>query len=110
MGESSNLKVSVWSSFAPGREMIMAVTSDDPETQNGARQLSGDGSDNLHKEVFGWRINEDPFGGIAKPNDRDALKTALLESFSMAVAPHERSISKLRTIIDQAEAIIKKGG
>ncbi len=66
-----------------------------------AKQSSG-----LHKEVFGWRMPEDLFAGIADEGDRDKLKAALFDKMAIEIDPNERPIDSLQSFIDVANKIL----
>ncbi len=101
MSESSSFKISVWSAFAPQTDLAVDTGSDDPAVRMVAKQSSG-----LHKEVFGWRMPEDLFAGIADESDRDKLNAALFDKMAIEIDPNERSIDSLKSFIDVANEIL----
>lgn len=107
MQESSNLKVSVWAEFVPHREIIVSVPG---EQGLAIRRLSPEDKSGLQKEIFGWRMLEDPFGGVANNEDRQRLKAALLEALEMGIEPNSRSVGVLQNFIKEAKKVIDKGG
>ena len=101
MNESSNFTISVWSAFAPETDLAMDTGSDESAVRVVSKQSSG-----LHKEVFGWRMPEDLFAGIADENDRDKLKAALFDKMAIEIDPNERSIDSLKSFVDVANNIL----
>ena len=110
MSESSNLKVSVWNAFEPGTALIMATTEvrGTDEAQPTVCELTTESS-GLQKEVFGWRMLEDPFGGIVDGEERERLKTALFGAMGIGVDPKKRSIAALRSFVEDANRVLAAG-
>jgi hypothetical protein len=107
--EASKLKVSVWCPFVPGTSLIIAAPDTFPDKTQPplAQELNGDSS-GLQKEVFGWRMFEDPFGGIVSEVDREKLRAMLLEGLNINIAPKKRSVTVLRTFLDEANRILRE--
>lgn len=101
MSESFSFKISVWSAFVPESDLAMDTGSDEAAVRVVAKQSSG-----LHKEVFGWRMPEDLFAGIADESDRDRLKAALFDKMAIEIDPNERTIDSLRSFVDVANKIL----
>ncbi len=101
MSESSSFKISVWSAFAPQTDLAIDTGSGEPQVRVVAKQSSG-----LHKEVFGWRMSEDLFAGIADESDRDKLKAALFDKMAIDIDPNKRSIDSLKSFVDVANEIL----
>ena len=103
--ESSSFKISVWSAFVPETDLAMDTGPDEPVVRMVTKQSSG-----LHKEVFGWRMLEDLFAGIADESDREDLKVALFDTLAIEINPKDRSIDNLKSFIDVANRILDANG
>lgn len=110
MGESSKLKVSVWNAFVPDTALIMAATSPSASeaSPSSMKQLAPENS-GLHKEVYGWRMVEDPFGGVVDVEKRNELKQLLLDALSIDLQPSERSIATLRAFVQKSQVVLDSG-
>ena len=107
MSESSKLKVSVWNAFVPENALIMAAVDESAEAgaPSSMKELAAENS-GLHKEVYGWRMVEDPFGGVLDSDRREELKALLLDALSIDIQPSQRSIFSLRAFVDRAQAVM----
>ena len=110
MGETSKLKISIWKSYIPDATLILAppATSTENESERSVRELSSDGV-GLHKEVYSWRMADDPFGGVVSSERREALSVLLRDQLTIEIQPTERTIAKLRAFIEQAKADMDAG-
>ena len=110
MGDSSKLKVSVWSAFVPDRTLAMFVTDKGrrQDARTGMRDVHYEAS-GLHKEVYAWRLIEDPFGGVVDAGRREALRSRLQDAFDMGVPREGRSIASLLAFVNEARIMLDAG-
>lgn len=104
MSEASNLKLSFWRPFVPDTA-LMGLSSEEASVQLHAAAVSS----GMHKEVYGWRMQDDALGGIANAEERERLRASLFDALAVNVHPSDRSLNKLRTFIDEAEKILREG-
>lgn len=109
MGEASKLKVSVWSPFVPGTALILAARGSPPQDVQQVPPKELTDSSGLQKEVFGWRMSEDPFGGIVEPAEREKMRAMLLEALSITIDPTKRSVTVLKSFLDEATSLLNNG-
>lgn len=108
-GMSAKFKLSLWRPFEPGTALIVAAsdtaTEEAPST---FRELSPEIA-GIQREVFGWRMLEDAFGGVVDEAERNKLKAALFDALDMGVDPKKRSISALRSFVEEATRVLGAG-
>lgn len=108
MAEAAKLKVAIWKSFVPETALILASSASESDIGPSVRELSSD-SAGLHREVYAWRMSEDPLGGVVEADDRDELTSLLRDALGMQVQPNERSISNLRAFLARAGKVLDGG-
>lgn len=107
MAEASTLKLSFWNLFVP-ETAILAPAANQGDAALAYLQLNSEVASGMHKEIFRWRMQEDPLGGVADTDDRERLKTALFENLGVHVSPDKRAIGVLRAFVEAAEAVLDK--
>lgn len=104
MSEASNIKLSFWRPFVPDTALMDLSLEKDSVRLHAAAVASG-----MHKEIYGWRMQDDALGGIAKVEERERLRASLFDELAVNVPPSERSLEKLRIFINEAEKILTDG-
>ena len=110
MSESSKFTVSVWRAFVPKTALVMSAVGMGADTEQPEIHVLTKENTDLQKEVFCWRMLEDPFGGIADQSEREKLREQLLEKMAIRVDPRQRSVESLRSFVDAANRVLADGG
>ena len=110
MSEPTKFKVTIWGAFVPEFELIRTPDAVPDDSENVSVQVLSEENSSLWKEIYSWKMLEDPLGGIIEIGNRKKLKIELLESMDIEIHPSHRTIDSLKSSVGAANSILLESG
>jgi hypothetical protein len=91
----------VWRPYEPDRPLTLQVGDSGTVT-------AVDNDVRLQQEAFAWQVREDIWGGLIDAELRGTLSQRFINDFEPVLLPEERSMDKLKLLLDDLAAAIPK--
>jgi hypothetical protein len=98
---SAGVRITIWRPYTPDRPL--AIQSSETDS---VRVVGPDLP--LQQEAFTWQVREDIWGGLVDSDLRQALSQRFISEFEPVLSPNQRSVEKLRALVEEIETALPK--
>ncbi len=91
----------MWRPYKPDRPLTLQLG-------DGETVTAVDDDVSLQQEAFAWQVREDIWGGLIDGEIREKLSQRFIDDFEPVLLPDQRSMDKLKLLVDDIAAAIPK--